>query len=204
MGSCSACSALGGSCSACSALGGSRSVRSALVGSPPWWAPGPSAPPWWAPVPSAPPWWAPVPSAPPWWAPVPSAPPWWAPVPSAPPWWAPVPSSPPWLPALLTLPRGGYVTNPVHELLFTHHQRSLIHHIDFHTTQTVTYHPKTTFPIIHCTDDAHTTDCTDRTQLISICTLFIRLGLSLCDRRVLFSVYHSPRDSYSTEPTLLS
>ncbi len=93
------------------------------------------------------------------------------------------------------------VTNPGHELLFTRHQRSLIHHIDFHTTQTVTYHPKTTFPIIHCTDDAHTTDCTDHTQLIFICTLFIRLGLSLCDRRVLFSVYHSPRDSYSTEPT---
>ncbi len=92
------------------------------------------------------------------------------------------------------------VKNPGHELLFTHHQRSLLHHIDFHTTQTVTYHPKTTFPIIHCTDDAHTTDCTDHTQLIPICTLFISLGLSLCDRRVLYAHIATLADSYLTEP----
>ncbi len=95
---------------------------------------------------------------------------------------------------------GGYVTNPGHELLFTHHQRSLLHHIDFHTTQTVAYHPKTTFPIIHCTDDTHTTDCTDHTQLIPICTLFISLGLSLCDRRVLYAHIATLADSYLTEP----
>ncbi len=94
-----------------------------------------------------------------------------------------------------------FVTNPVYELLFIHHQRSLVHHIDSCTTLTVAGHPRTTVPIIHCTDDAHTTDCTDHTQLIPICTLFISLGLSLCDRRVLYSVYHSPSDSYSTEPT---
>ncbi len=30
------------------------------------------------------------------------------------------------------------VTNPVYELPFIHHKRSLLHHIDSHTTQTVT------------------------------------------------------------------
>ncbi len=93
----------------------------------------------------------------------------------------------------------GYVTIPVYELLFIHHQRSLAHHIDSCITLTVAGHPWTTVPIIHCTDDAHTTDCTDHTQLIPICTLSISHGLSLCDRRVLYSVYHSPSDSYSTE-----
>ncbi len=53
---------------------------------------------------------------------------------------------------------GGYVTNPGHELLFINHQRSLTHHIDFHTTQTVTDHSKTAFPIIHCTNTAVRTD----------------------------------------------
>ncbi len=155
---------------------------------PPWWALVPSAPPWWALVPSVPPWWAPVPSASPWWAPGPSAPPWWAPGPSAPPWWAPGPSAPPWWatlphgpgPPSLPLFRlrsttlldylggsgsrslggglAGYVTNPGHELLFIHHQRSLTHHIDFLTTQTVTDHSKTAFPIIHCTNTAVRTD----------------------------------------------
>ncbi len=56
----------------------------------------PSAPPWWS---SAPVWWS---SALPWWS---STPVWWF---SAPPWWAPVPCH--------------NVTNPGHELLFTHHQ----------------------------------------------------------------------------------
>ncbi len=72
------------------------------------------------------------------------------------------------------------------------------HHIDSSTTLTVAGHPRTTVPIIHCTDDTHTTDCTDHTQLIPICTFFISLGLSLCDRRVCYSIYHSPSDSYST------
>ncbi len=88
----------------------------------------------------------------------------------------------------------GPVTNPGHELLFTHHQRSLLHHIDFHSTQTVTYHPKTTFPIIHCTDD---------TQLISLIThhtRFISLGLPLCDRWVLYAHIATLADSYLTEP----
>ncbi len=48
----------------------------------------------------------------------------------------------------------GTVTNPGHELLFINHQRSLTHHIDFHTTQTVTDHSRTAFPIIHCTNTA--------------------------------------------------
>ncbi len=92
------------------------------------------------------------------------------------------------------------VTNPVYELLFIHHQRSLAHHIDSCTTLTVAGHPRTTVPIIHCTDDAHTTDCTDHTQLIPICTLFISLGLSLCDRRVLYAHIATLADSYLTEP----
>ncbi len=87
------------------------------------------------------------------------------------------------------------VTNPVHALPFTHHQRSLLHHIGFHTTQTVTYHPKTTFPIIHCTDD---------TQLISLIThhtRFINLELALCDRWVLYAHIATLADSYLTEPS---
>ncbi len=97
-----------------------------------------------------------------------------------------------------TEPQEQCVTNPSHALLFIHHQMSLAHHIDSCTTLTVAGHPRTTVPIIHCTDDAHTTDCTDHTQLIPICTLFISLGLSLCDCQVLYCVY--PSDSYSTEP----
>ncbi len=103
--------------------------------------------------------------------------PWWAPGPSAPPWGAPGPGGPqsrllrpgglrvrPLRPGLYRsvwkplLGGGGYVTNPGHELLFIHHQRSLTHHIDFHTTQTVTDHSKTAFPIIHCTNTAVRTD----------------------------------------------
>jgi len=43
------------------------------------------------------------------------------------------------------------VTNPVHGLPLTHHQRSLAHHMDSCTTLTVALHLKTTIPIIHCT-----------------------------------------------------
>ncbi len=46
------------------------------------------------------------------------------------------------------------VTNPGHELLFINHQRSLTHHMDFHTTQSATDHSRTAFPIIHCTNTA--------------------------------------------------
>ncbi len=34
----------------------------------------------------------------------------------------------------------------------------LTHHMDFHTTQSVTDHSRTTFPIIHCTNTAVCTD----------------------------------------------
>ncbi len=67
----------------------------------------------------------------------------------------------------------------------THSPHGLLHYTNCCTS------PKTTFPIIHCTDD---------TQLISLIThhtRFISLELALCDRQVLFSVY--PSDSYSTE-----
>ncbi len=188
---------------------------------------------WWALVPSAPPWWAPVPSALPWWAPVPSAPPWWAPVPSTPPWLPalltlprspanPLPRGPgpPSLPlfrlcstALLDCigasgsrslgGGGGYVMNLVYELPLTPHQRSLAHHMDSCTTLTVARHLRLQFPssivltthTADCTD--HTTDCTDHTPYI-----YHGLPLPLC--QVLYSVYHSPSDSYSTEPTQLS
>ncbi len=143
---------------------------------PPWWAPFSSAQPWGAPVPYVPPWWAPVSSAPPWWAPVSSTPPWWAPVSSAPPWYSallalprslslPHGPGPPSLPqfhlrftALLdclvfgTSGRrslgggGGSVMNPVCDLTPTHHQRSLAHYIDSHTTHTVKYYPVLHFP----------------------------------------------------------
>ncbi len=87
-----------------------------------------------------------------------------------------LPSDPPWLPhgpwpsslplfrlrstAHLVMCRasgsrslgGGYVTNPGHELA------PLTHHMDFHTTQSVTDHSRTTFPIIHCTNTAVCTD----------------------------------------------
>ncbi len=38
------------------------------------------------------------------------------------------------------------VMNQVHRLSFGRHQRSLLHHIDFHTAQTVTYYPGLHFP----------------------------------------------------------
>ncbi len=41
---------------------------------------------------------------------------------------------------------GGYVTNPGHELLFTHHKRSLTHHMDYCTTLTVERHLRLHFP----------------------------------------------------------
>ncbi len=41
---------------------------------------------------------------------------------------------------------GGYVTNPGHELLFTHHQRSLTHHMDSCTTLNVERHLRLHFP----------------------------------------------------------
>ncbi len=41
---------------------------------------------------------------------------------------------------------GGSVMNPVRALLFAHHQRSPAHHIDSHTTQTITCHTGLQFP----------------------------------------------------------
>ncbi len=87
------------------------------------------------------------------------------------------------------------VTNQVYELPFTHHQRSLAHLIDSCTTLTVARHPRTTITIIHCTDDTHTADCTNHTP-------YLNHGLPQSEHRVLYSVYHSPSDSYSTVPCL--
>ncbi len=70
----------------------------------------------------------------------------------------------------------------------THSPHGLLHYTNCCTS------PKTTFPIIHCTDD---------TQLISLIThhtRFISLGLPLCDRRVLYAHIASLADSYLTEP----
>ncbi len=141
---------------------------------PPWWAPVSSTPPWWAPVSSTSPWWAPFLSAQPWGAPVSSTPPWWAPVSSAPPWYSALLALPrslslPHVPGPPSLPQfhlrftalldclvfgtsgsrslgGGSVMNPVCDLTPTHHQRSLAHYIDSHTTHTVTYYPVLHFP----------------------------------------------------------
>ncbi len=58
---------------------------------------------------------------------------------------------------------GGYVTNPVHALPFTRHQRSPAHHIDSCTTQTVAHHLKIQFP--------SSSALTTHTQLITLITL---------------------------------
>ncbi len=190
-----------------------------------WWTPVLFAQPWRSSAPSAPPWWAPVPSALPWWAPVPSAPPWWAPVPSTPPWLPALPTLPrslatplPRGPGPLSLPLfrlrstalldcigasgsrslggGGHVMNLVYELPLTHHQRSLAHHMDSCSTLTVARHLRLQFPSSIALT-THIADCTDHTP-------YINHGLPLPLCRVLYSVYHSPSDSYSTEPTQLS
>ncbi len=94
------------------------------------------------------------------------------------------------------------VTNPVYELPFTHHQRSLAHHIDSCTTLLLHFTIELQFPssIALTTHSCHQSHIALITQLI---THFISLGLPLCHCRVLYSVYHSPSDSYSTEPTQL-
>ncbi len=140
------CSALVGSSPVCSALVGSSPVCSALVGS------SPVCSPWWAPVPSPPPGFllcrlclGPQPLHFQWtWPSVPS------PVP-------PPLHRPPGLYRSVWNPLlggGGYVTNPVHALPFTRHQRSPAHHIDSCTTQLlhitldcISHHP--------CIDDTH-------------------------------------------------
>ncbi len=142
VGSCHACSALGDSCHTCSALGGSCSVGSALApcsvgftlvycSAMVFWPAGSAS--------------APSLSTSTWtW---PSIPP---PVP-------PPLHCPPGLYRSVWKPLlgggGGYVTNPVRDLPSTHHQRSLFHQIDSHTTQNCYILPWTTIPIIHCTDD---------------------------------------------------
>ncbi len=96
------------------------------------------------------------------------------------------------------------VTNPVHALLFAHHQMSSSLYIASHATKTFTS-LQTTVPMIHCTDCTHTAECTEYTYTAeSIQTRFISLGLPLSDRRVLSSVYHSSSDSYTTEPFHIS
>ncbi len=55
---------------------------------------------------------------------------------------------------------GGYVTNPVHALPFTHHQRSLVHHIDSYTTLLLPF-----------TIELHFPSSTALTQLFALITL---------------------------------
>ncbi len=144
---------------------------------------------------SAPPWWAPVSSALPWWAPVPSTPPWLPALPALPRSPAtPLPRGPgpPSLPlsrlrstALLDCkggsswigggcpPWGGggcYVTNPGHDLPFTHHQRSLAHHIDSCTTLLLHFTIGLQFPssIALTTHSCHQSHIALITQLIVI------------------------------------
>ncbi len=75
----------------------------------------------------------------------------------------------------------------------TRSPHGLLHHTNGCTS------PKTTFPIINCTDDTQL--ITLITQLITNHTAYINHGhpLPLC--RVLHGVY--PSDSYSTEPSIL-
>ncbi len=67
------------------------------------------------------------------------------------------------------------VTNPVHALPFIDHQRSLAHHIDSCTTQTVAHHLKIQFPSSICTEDTQLSPIshcliTLITQLIALIT----------------------------------
>ncbi len=81
------------------------------------------------------------------------------------------------------------VTNPVHGLPLTRHQRSLAHHMDSCTTPTVALNLRLQFPSsIGLT--IHTADCTDHN---------LHKPWTLC--RVLYCMY--PSDSFSTEPTQL-
>ncbi len=111
------------------------------------------------------------------------------------------------------------VTNPVCGLPPDSHQRSPLHHINSHTTQhtglhfpssialTTHTHTQLITLITLTAENYHTIkkiiqskkSSTTITQSLSPNhTLFISLGLSFCDRRVLYCVY--PSDSYSTEP----
>ncbi len=81
------------------------------------------------------------------------------------------------------------VTNPVHGLPLTHHQRSLAHHMDSCTTL------QTTIPITddtrtehtaYCTE--HTADCSEHTADCTDHTTYLNHGLPLPLCRVLFSI----------------
>ncbi len=85
------------------------------------------------------------------------------------------------------------VTNPVHGLPLTHHQRSLAHHMDSCTTLTVALHLRLQFPSSIALT-IHTADCTDHTP-------YINHGLPFPLGRVLYSLY--PSDSYPMEPSKL-
>ncbi len=108
-----------------------------------------SAPPRWS---SAQVWWSSASSVPVWWS---SAPPRRSPALSAPHWWAPALSAPPWRLAVSlwssSVPLWWssaevYVTNLVHALPVTHHQKSLAHHMDSCTTLTDARHLRLHFP----------------------------------------------------------
>ncbi len=95
------------------------------------------------------------------------------------------------------------VMNPVYELPFTHHQRSLTHspHGLLHYTNCCTL-PWTTVPITHCTDDTHTADCTDYIAY-SHHTPYLSHGLPQSDRRVLLAHIATLADNYLTEPNVV-
>ncbi len=87
----------------------------------------------------------------------------------------------------LKSPNNPSVTNPVHALPVTHHQKSLAHHTDSCTTLTVAHHLRLHFPstIALITQLSPITHCTDYTAEFHQ-TRFISFGLLLSHRRVLF------------------
>ncbi len=79
------------------------------------------------------------------------------------------------------------VTNPVHALLFTHHLRSLTHHIDSCTTLTVAHHFKIQFPSSNAlmTHSCHQSHIALITQLITQShTLYKRWTFSLITQSI--------------------
>ncbi len=170
-----------------------------------WWS---SALPWWSSASSAQVWWS---SALPWWS---SAQVWWS---SAPPWWSALPQCPislfPHGPGPPSLPLFRHRSTALLDCIGASGSRSLwgglchksVPWTSIHSPPEVTHSPHgllhyTTVPIIHCTDDTLSCFHWSHSWLHNH-THFISLGLPLCHRRVLYSVYHSPSDSYSTEPT---
>ncbi len=79
------------------------------------------------------------------------------------------------------------VTNPVHGLPLTHHQRSLAHHMDSCPTLIVALHLRLQFPSSIALT-THTADCTDHTADCTDHRLYMSIALPICHHRVLFSV----------------